>query len=343
MFGDKSPQQTYLYAIASRVDGDDDTFTVYGLRRACIPSRYVNAENEAATSTQQSDFAVLETTGRFTGEPRGLGTLAKEIEMGEVKDYMLMQYPSDVGSGRQLVIDRAKTAIQEWPLNGGIFHTVDLASWSGSSGGPIIDIEKSKKMRRPVVVGVLMSSGLEVCDSGIVPLTDKNKELRSMWISVAREKDALTTEQDDSETFDNEPLEQQTVQGISADDISLEARESVEVDIEAEETNDFIGLTGDQMINHPKHTVEQEVEDSDPFNTSERDGVANPVLIVEKKPYREESASGQIGKEELIESLSMVQPEQQVPVDASDLSSLFDELGIFNAMPIATIIPTPNR
>lgn len=51
MFGNKSPQQTYLYAIASRVDRNDDTFTVYGLRRACIPNKYANAENEAVTST----------------------------------------------------------------------------------------------------------------------------------------------------------------------------------------------------------------------------------------------------------------------------------------------------
>lgn len=46
------------------------------------------------------------------------------------------------------------------PFQGGNFFSVSLASWSGSSGGPIVDVAASNTEGRPVVLGVLMSSGV---------------------------------------------------------------------------------------------------------------------------------------------------------------------------------------
>lgn len=171
MFGDGNPHNTFLYAIAGKVDAEDDSFDVYKLVTGCIPQSYIDAPNEDATSSMGNDLVVFEVEGNFTGDPSSIGSIANSVVYDTPRNYLLPQYPSDVDEGRSLVIDMNTTPIVFEPLGDGVFFSIDLASWSGSSGGPIIDVNATRTTGSPCVVGVLMSSGWSVCDSGIVPIT----------------------------------------------------------------------------------------------------------------------------------------------------------------------------
>lgn len=171
MFGDGNLHNTFLYAIAGKVDAEDNSFDVYKLVTGCVPQSYVDAESEDATSSMGNDLVVFEVEGNFTGDLSSIGNIANSIVYDIPRNYLLPQYPSDVDEGRSLVIDMNTTPIVFEPLGDGVFFSIDLASWSGSSGGPIIDVNATRSSGRPCVVGVLMSSGWSVCDSGIVPVT----------------------------------------------------------------------------------------------------------------------------------------------------------------------------
>lgn len=175
MYGSNSPlsagaSPTYLYAILGKVSEDDNVFDMYSLRRACIPQSYIDASDEEATSSQGNDIVIFAIDAPFRGPSSALATIASSIEYDKPRDYLLPQYPSDVAQGERLVIDMNYTPIVFRPFQGGMFFSVNLASWSGSSGGPIVDVAASNAEGRPVVLGVLMSSGWSVCDSGIVPV-----------------------------------------------------------------------------------------------------------------------------------------------------------------------------
>lgn len=144
---------------------------MYPLRRACIPQSYIDADNEEMTSGQGNDLVLFQIEGKFRGPLEAVATLTDEVQYNVPKSYFLPQYPSDVSNGERLVIDLNFTPIVFEPFQGGTFYSLELASWSGSSGGPIIDVSASNAAGRPVVAGVLMSSGWSVCDSGIVPVT----------------------------------------------------------------------------------------------------------------------------------------------------------------------------
>ena len=73
------------------------------------------------------------------------------------------------------------------PYFGGTFYSVDLASWLGSSGGPIIDVERSRKQGRPILVGILMSEGWRTCDSGIQPTTKNTFNLNEVLYNSPEE------------------------------------------------------------------------------------------------------------------------------------------------------------
>ncbi|CAN8068223.1 unnamed protein product [Agarophyton chilense] len=171
MYGDDNPHNTFLYAITGKVNAVDKTFNVYKLVRGCIPQSYIDAENEEVTSVMGNDLVVFDIEGQFVGNPMSIGAMAPSVVYDIAKDYMLPQYPSDFNDGRSLVIDKNTTPIRFESLGSGMFFSIDLASWSGSSGGPIIDMIATRITGRPTIVGVLMSSGWGICDSGIVPVT----------------------------------------------------------------------------------------------------------------------------------------------------------------------------
>lgn len=112
---------------------------------------------------------------------------ADNVRTDVPRSYLLAQYPSDVGRGERLVIDVNLTPIVARPFLTGTFFSVDLASWSGSSGGPIVDVEASHVAGRPVVVAVLMSSGWSVCESGIVPVTS-DMPVVNLLLAAARRR-----------------------------------------------------------------------------------------------------------------------------------------------------------
>lgn len=170
IYGDEKGGDTYLYAIAGRVSGEDERFDVYALHRACIPQSYIDAADEATTSGQGNDIAILSTEA-FVGNASSIAVFGESVAYDTAREYLLPQYPSDVERGTRLVIDSNTAAIERRRLRGGWFESVELASWAGSSGGPIVDVERSAAHGRPVVVGVLMSSGWSVCDSGLVRVT----------------------------------------------------------------------------------------------------------------------------------------------------------------------------
>lgn len=132
------------------------------------------------TSGQGNDMVIFTTEGRFSGAHSDIADIARSVTYDMPIDFLLAQYPSDVSNGERLVLDKNFTPIKFRPFMEGSFHSIDLASWSGSSGGPIIDIAASNAVGSPVVVGVLMSSGWSVCDSGIVPVSMDSGTVREL-------------------------------------------------------------------------------------------------------------------------------------------------------------------
>lgn len=183
LFGSNSRRRRYFYAVAGKTSSTDTTVSIYPLQMACVPKSYVAANNETLTSGQMNDFTVMTTLSPFQGDPKSLATFAKKIATWtERREYILPQYPLDVANGAQLVIDVATSPLYRTTYFGGVFFSIDLVSWIGSSGGPIIDVKKSVKQQRPVLTGILMSEGWQVCDSGMLPITGDNelfKRLRS--------------------------------------------------------------------------------------------------------------------------------------------------------------------
>ncbi|KAI0559742.1 Peptidase S1 PA clan [Gracilaria domingensis] len=190
MFGDDNPHNTFLYAITGKVNAEDRSFNVYKLAQGCIPQSYFDAENEEVTSVMGNDLVIFQIEGEFVGDPTSIGTIAPSIVYDVAKDYVLPQYPSDINNGRSLVIDKNRTPILFEPLGSGVFFSVELASWSGSSGGPIIDMNTTRMTGSPSVVGVLMSSGWELCDSGIVPVTTGIPVVEELMTSTANGRTA---------------------------------------------------------------------------------------------------------------------------------------------------------
>lgn len=181
-FGPSAPQRRYFYAVSDKTSAQDANTTVYALQMACIPHSYIAAVNETVTSGQNNDLVVFSTLSAFKGASNATGVLTDRIEDGleSRREYMLPQYPADVSKGEQLVIDKSTSPLYKTPYFGGMFYTVDLVSWIGSSGGAIIDIEKSRVARRPVIAGVLMSEGWQMCDSGLVPVSTETHIVQSL-------------------------------------------------------------------------------------------------------------------------------------------------------------------
>lgn len=185
IYGTPRTPQSYLYALAGKVSDDDTNFDVYPLRRACIPHSYMAADNETQTSGQNNDIVVFHTPP-FRGPSNAIATLADSFVYDE-RRYMLMQYPADVEKGTAMVIDQGVESILEREFMGGTFYSIGLASWSGSSGGPIVDIEETLKQGRMVITGVLMSSGWKVCDSGIALVAGDYKSQVEMLAESVRQ------------------------------------------------------------------------------------------------------------------------------------------------------------
>ncbi len=176
LFGENSARRRFFYAIAGKASQTDSTISVYPLKSACIPESYTTAENETVTSGQMNDLAIFTTLTPFRGDSTGIAEFVHALPSGsELREYMLPQYPLDVSSGAQLVIDVATSPLYKTTYFGGTFYSVDLVSWIGSSGGAIIDIKESQARKRPVMTGLLMSEGWQLCDSGILPLTSLNE------------------------------------------------------------------------------------------------------------------------------------------------------------------------
>lgn len=175
LFGDDSVRRRYFYAVAGKTEKDDHNITVYPLQTACIPKSYVTADNETVTSGQMNDMVAFTTLTPFKGKESAIAEIAHALPAGnELREYILPQYPLDVSSGAQLVIDVATSPLYKTTYFGGTFYSIDLVSWIGSSGGAILDVGKSVERQRPVLTGILMSEGWQVCDSGILPLTSSN-------------------------------------------------------------------------------------------------------------------------------------------------------------------------
>ena len=173
LFGSSAQKRRYYYAIAGKVSASDTSVFVYPIQMACVPRSYTSAKNESVTSGQRNDLAVLSTIRRFEGHASSIGLILHSLTMpgfDEARDYFLPQYPLDVANGTQLVVDATRSPIYATAFMGGTFHAIDLVSWIGSSGGPIIDTTYSLQMGRPVLAGVLMSGGWQKCDSGMLPI-----------------------------------------------------------------------------------------------------------------------------------------------------------------------------
>lgn len=181
LFGEKSPRRRYFYAVAGKSSQMDNSISVYPLQSACIPESYTTAENETVTSGQMNDMVIFTTLTPFRGDRNSIAEFVHALPSGnELKDYMLPQYPLDVSSGAQLVIDVATSPLYKTTYFGGTFYSVDLVSWIGSSGGAIIDIKESQARQKPVLTGLLMSEGWQLCDSGMLPITSANEYYYSL-------------------------------------------------------------------------------------------------------------------------------------------------------------------
>lgn len=184
LFGGSSRRRRYFYAITGKTSHADPSIGIYPLQTACIPSSYVNANNETITSGQINDLTIFTTLAPFRGDPASIATFVDSLPANsERREYMLPQYPLDVASGAQLVIDVATSPLYKTSYFGGIFYSIDLVSWIGSSGGAIIDVAKSAEKSRPVLAGILMSEGWQVCDSGMLPVT-KGSDMLTNLIAV---------------------------------------------------------------------------------------------------------------------------------------------------------------
>jgi len=176
LFGDDSVRRRYFYAVSGKSSSSDSDVSVYPLQTACIPQSYATADNETVTSGQMNDVAIFTTLAPFRGSNNSIAEFVYKLPAGSsMRDYMLPQYPLDVASGTQLVIDVATSPLYKTTYFGGTFYSVDLVSWIGSSGGAIIDVGESRYRNKPVLAGILMSEGWQVCDSGILPMTSYNE------------------------------------------------------------------------------------------------------------------------------------------------------------------------
>lgn len=194
-FGESARAPRFLYAVAGKASRTDGSARAYELTRACIPESYANAASEVATSAQGNDLVVFTTSRPFDAAPDShIATLAAPLAElpAPSAEYILPQYPHDTAQGHVLVVDASDTPIYVDPLPtatgaDALFHSVNLVSWTGSSGAPMLDVAASRAEGRPVVRGVLMSAGWTMCDSGIVVVDSQKSELRALLAATGSE------------------------------------------------------------------------------------------------------------------------------------------------------------